>query len=250
MPKTQLIDRAGNAGSFGLAVAFYAAFFILLIAGGAGPQQQLFESLPNLAPLSTACSGPPPFVGCETTFSSSVAASSYNQDVWVTVQMLRPTDTSTGKMALPNVALQYDQWLYIDVDAVHKDGVRTQVINNRSMVAANMFCPRTPPGARAEEYPCGSSIIFTQSFITAERYEISFRAFEPLAPFTDNGVVALSGNVTWVVTAGKINDKFTSFQARAAGWAAPRAPPRWARAAPSRMRVCVIVEGCGAACRH
>ena len=216
MPKTQLIDRAGNAGSFGLAVAFYSAFFILLIAGGVGPQQQLFERLPNLAPASTTCLGAAPFAGCETTFSSSLAATSYNQDVWVTVQMLRPTDTNTGKVALPNVALQYDQWMYIDVDAIQKDGSRTQLINNRSMVAANMFCPRMSAGQRAEEVPCGSSIIFTQSFITAERYEISFRAFEPLAPFTDNGLMTLSGNVTWIVTAGKINDKFTSFQARAA----------------------------------
>lgn len=224
MPKTQLIDRAGNGGSFGLAVAFYAAFFIFLIAGGAGPQQTVEETLANVAPANaSACTGTAPFTGCEVSYTTSLSANSYNQDVWITLKQLRPTDLTTGRPALPNVDLRYELWYTLDVDTLDKDGKRTTVVNNVSHVAP-MFCPRLPTGTTdARAFPCGSSVVFTQSFITAASYDITIRVFEPLAPFTDNGVSALDGTVAWIVTSGKVNEKFTSFQVRGRGMGRGRA---------------------------
>lgn len=224
MPKVQLIDRAGNAGSFGLAVAFFSAFFIFLIAGGAAPNENASEVLSNSG-APTRCEGAAPFSNCVVEYKTSVAVTPYNQNVWVSLQLLRPTDTGTTRPALPSLDLRYSFQYWIDAVAVDKNGGRTKVVENATHLA-NMFCPRLQPAmTQASQSPCIflanadtylvrpiTGAVFQQSFIKAAAYEITLRMKDPLSGFTDNGITNLDGNVTLVLQAYKVSEKFTTFQ--------------------------------------
>lgn len=218
MPKVQLIDRAGNGGSFGLAVAFFSAFFIFLIAGGAAPSENEDQTLVNTAPAgNTQCYGAPPFSGCVVEYKTRVDVTPYNQNVWVSMQLLRPTDTVTGRAALANTDLQYSYVYELDVDAIDKNGGRSVVVNNVTHLAT-MYCPRLPTAATpAKDVPCTfvanadtilfrpvTGAVFQQSFITAKAYDITIRMYDPLSGFTDTGLTNLDGTMTFVFKAYKV----------------------------------------------
>jgi hypothetical protein len=216
MPKVQLIDRAGNWGSLGLSVAFYCAFFLMLIAGAAGPSPDLRETLANTAPLQVAaCTGGPTYANCVATFRGVVTAVPYNQNLWLEFQMLRPEVRAPipGGAALPTVPINWNQVFEVDVDGIGADGKVTVIADNKTH-SARMACqPLSTSSRPATDAPCGKPVdefpraVFAQAFIGYPSYAVTLRMRDPLREFLDNGAQLTSGNVTFIVTAHKVAEK-------------------------------------------
>ena len=74
MPKVELINRVGNGGATGIAIAYLVAFFLLLIAGAAGPAMS--ESFNVASTQPTNCADP---TSCVIPWTGQIQASKYNQ---------------------------------------------------------------------------------------------------------------------------------------------------------------------------
>lgn len=181
MGKTQLIDKAGNAGSFGLAIAFYAAFFILLIVGGSGPTQVVYEPAINSGPPTvcpTTNTSNIAYDNCVVPWSATVAAVPYNQDLWLTLQQQRPQDAN-GRWLLWSTALTFDLLYAMDVSYIDKGGAKVVMSTNVSHLARLTCPPMESATAPADKAWCGTSTIFMQSYLSSSSYTISFRAYDP-----------------------------------------------------------------------
>ena len=169
MPKVQLIDKVGNLGATGLAVAYFVSFFLLLIAGAAGPAQVNNFAVANTAPAGAYCATPS---ACAVSWSGSISTTKYNQMIWMTLYMARPNDTSSN-FALANAAIGWTQHYEMDVFG---DG---NLITANASYDMDMHC--LPTSGSSSQWNiggptynsagmCGAPLVFTQSFLSYSNY--------------------------------------------------------------------------------
>lgn len=205
--KATLLDNFNSREATFSALGFFVAIFIILIVGAAGPQ--IGNSYQQV--VSVPCN---PAAPCNATVPLSIGGlSPWNQVLYVTAQLQRPTVNGSG--AVPSQTITWPQnWQLTAYGDGQPVVINASHISRFTCVGTNAPVTSTW-GTPVNPAWCNNFMVFATPLLSYGSYQLQLSLDDPLAEFRALTNGGLDPGMAFQFSVSNVAEKYTTFEA---GW--------------------------------